>query len=219
MPMAKLCFVLMAVPLTAISISALTINDVWINEIHYDNAGADTGEFVEIAGIAGIDLTGLTIELYNGFNGTVYDTINLGGTLADTSDGYGFLSFAATDMQNGPPDGISLKVGTDIQFLSYEGTFTAVGGEANGMLSTDIGVSEHPAPPAGFSLQFLGHADIGSWTGPITSTSGTINTGQILPKLTSNTSSDLDPVPDTGTSLGFLGLGLTALIMFKRKHT
>ena len=30
----------------------------WINELHYDNAGADTGEFFELAGPAGLDLTG-----------------------------------------------------------------------------------------------------------------------------------------------------------------
>eukprot|EP01083_Nonionella_stella_P034213 93680_1 len=30
---------------------------VWINELHYDNAGTDIDEFVEIAGIAGTDLS------------------------------------------------------------------------------------------------------------------------------------------------------------------
>ena len=31
---------------------------VWVNEIHYDNAGADQNEFIEVAGPAGTDLAG-----------------------------------------------------------------------------------------------------------------------------------------------------------------
>ena len=38
--------------------SAAPGQSAWINEFHYDNAGADTGEFIEIAGAAGIDLSG-----------------------------------------------------------------------------------------------------------------------------------------------------------------
>jgi hypothetical protein len=44
--------------------SATTV--VFINEIHYDNTSTDTNEGIEIAGTAGTDLTGWTIELYNG---------------------------------------------------------------------------------------------------------------------------------------------------------
>ena len=40
--------------------------DVFINEFHYDNAGGDVGEFFEIAGPAGLDLTGWAVEGYNG---------------------------------------------------------------------------------------------------------------------------------------------------------
>ena len=39
-------------------------SNVFINEIHYDNAGTDSGEFVEIAGLAGTDVTGWTVVLY-----------------------------------------------------------------------------------------------------------------------------------------------------------
>ena len=52
----------------------LQAQTVFINEIHYDNAGGDVGEGVEVAGPAGTDLTGWTIEFYNGANGLVYDT-------------------------------------------------------------------------------------------------------------------------------------------------
>ena len=36
---------------------------VFINEIHYDNTGTDAGEFIEIAGPAGTDLSGYSIVL------------------------------------------------------------------------------------------------------------------------------------------------------------
>jgi hypothetical protein len=45
---------------------------VFINEIHYDNAGTDVGEGVEIAGTAGTDLTGWSIIPYNGNGGVSY---------------------------------------------------------------------------------------------------------------------------------------------------
>ena len=39
---------------------------VFINEIHYDNAGTDMGEAIEVAGPAGEGLSGWSIVLYNG---------------------------------------------------------------------------------------------------------------------------------------------------------
>ena len=63
---------------------------VFINEIHYDNAGADAGEAIEIAGPAGTDLTGWSIALYNGSSSqlNVYDTIVLSGVIPDQQDGF-----------------------------------------------------------------------------------------------------------------------------------
>lgn len=46
----------------------------WMNEVHYDNAGADVDEGVEVAGPAGVDLAGWTILAYNGNGGAVYQT-------------------------------------------------------------------------------------------------------------------------------------------------
>ena len=43
--------------------------DIFISEFHYDNAGADAGEFVEVTAPAGTDLTGWSIVLYNGTGG------------------------------------------------------------------------------------------------------------------------------------------------------
>src|SRR5690554_6919660 len=53
----------------------------WINEFHYDNIGGDVGEFVEIAGEAGIDLSNYNLELYNGLNGSRYRNIALRGII------------------------------------------------------------------------------------------------------------------------------------------
>ena len=51
---------------------------VFINEIHYDNTGTDTGEFIEIAGPAGTDLTGITLCFITvRRRGAVYDTNSL----------------------------------------------------------------------------------------------------------------------------------------------
>jgi hypothetical protein len=102
----------------------------WINEFHYDNDGSDTGEFIEIAGPAGLDLTGWSLVLYNGNGGAAYNTIPLTGVLTDTANGFGFTTIAAPGLQNGAPDGIALvdDGGNVVEFLSYEGSFTAVGG-------------------------------------------------------------------------------------------
>lgn len=134
--------------------------DVFINEIHYDDAGADAGEAVEIAGPAGTSLAGWSLVFYNGSNNNTYATIALSGTFPNQDDGFGTLSFAGPSggIQNGSPDGIALvnNMGQVIQFLSYEGVITAANGPAVGMTSTDIGVAEEPAVADGFSLQLVG---------------------------------------------------------------
>ena len=113
---------------------------VFINEIHYDNTGTDAGEAIEIAGPAGTDLSGWTLVLYNGANGLSYTTTALSGTIPNQQGGFGTLSFTypTNGLQNGSPDGIALvdNTGTVVQFLSYEGTFVAVGGPADGRART-----------------------------------------------------------------------------------
>ncbi|MEQ9125536.1 MAG: hypothetical protein RIM80_23570, partial [Alphaproteobacteria bacterium] len=133
---------------------------VFINELHYDNDGEDVGEFFEIAGPAGTDLSGWSVALYNGNGGGVYDTVLLSGSLGDAGQGLGFAAFGlpTNGIQNGSPDGLALVDPSNnvIEFLSYEGAFTAVGGPADGLTSIDIGVAESSATPAGFSLQRVG---------------------------------------------------------------
>lgn len=165
------------------AVTAATI--VFINEIHYDNAGTDTGEGVEIAGPAGTDLTGWSIILYNGSGGASYNTKALSGTIPDQQAGYGtvFFTYPTDGLQNGAPDGLALldPISNVIQFLSYEGVFTATNGPANGMRSTDIVVSETSSTPVGYSLQLQGTGSVYedfTWGGPISSTYDAVNTGQ-----------------------------------------
>ena len=165
---------------------ALSAQTVFINEINYDNTGGDVGEAIEVAGPAGTDVSGWTIERYNGSNGTMYGTAdNLPGTIGDQQNGFGTVSipYPSNGLQNGSPDGIALidNTGTVIQFLSYEGSFTATSGTASGMTSTDIGVSEPSSDPIGQSLQLTGtgstYSDF-SWQAPSAESFGSVNTGQ-----------------------------------------
>ena len=85
-------------------------------------------------------------------------------------------------IQNGSPDGVALVNGpTLVQFLSYEGSFTAVGGPADGVASTDIGVTETGSEPLGQSLQLHGSGSIYqdfTWAGPSPISPGAVNAGQ-----------------------------------------
>ena len=179
--MKKLYFLFIALMLGASSFAQTT---VFINELHYDNAGSDVDEGIEVAGPAGTDLTGWTIEKYNGSNGASYGTENLSGTIPDQDNGYGTLGFTSIgSFQNGAPDAIALvnDMGTVVQFISYEGSLTAVGGPADGMTSIDIGVSETSSTAVGESLQLTGTGDVYeefTWTGPTAASSGAVNTNQ-----------------------------------------
>ncbi len=158
------------------------VANVWINEFNYDPAGTDANEFIEIAGLAGTDLTGWTVVLYNGNGGTVYGTLNLSGTLTDASNGFGFVKILAAGLQNGSPDGFALvdNVGRVVQFLSYEGPMTATAGAAAGMTSSDVGVEQINAA-LGFTLQLTGtgssYGDF-TWTANVANTEGAVNAGQ-----------------------------------------
>ena len=156
---------------------------VWINEIHYDNSGGDANEGVEVAGVAGTDLSGYSIELYNGSNGTIYNTTPFSGIIPDEGAGAGAVMFLIAGLQNGAPDGIALieNPGTVLEFISYEGSFTATNGTANGINSMDIGVTETSSTPIGHSLQLAGSGSGPTdftWTAPSANSYGVLNPGQ-----------------------------------------
>jgi hypothetical protein len=204
----------------ALVLPQLSAIPIWINEIHYSNASSDIGEFVEIAGAAGTDLSGHTLLFYNGSNGSVYTpSVLLTGILPDLSNGYGTLSFSRSGIQNGSPDGVVL-IGPDnffIQFLSYEGSFLAVGGAANGQLSQDIGVTETDSALAGHSLQLTG---IGStytdftWAGPAIDSPGSINTRQTF--TTESVPDNAESIPDSAATIGLLVIALSSLGISRR---
>jgi hypothetical protein len=102
-----------------------------INEVDYDQVGADTGGFVEIANTGGsaIGLDGLALVLVNGDGGAEYGRRELTGTLA--AGGYLVVE---VDPQNGAPDGLALVdsvAGSLLDALSYEGAITSatIGGQ------------------------------------------------------------------------------------------
>lgn len=209
----------------ALMISALLPSISWavtlpfINEIHYDNVGSDVNEGVEIAGPAGLDLSGWSLLLYNGFDGLAYKTVVLSSVIPNQQNNYGVIWFPISGLQNGSPDGIAFIDFSDtpIQFLSYEGDFTGGGGPVAGISSVDIGIREdNPILEAGYSLQLIGtgsgYSDF-SWSGPMANTCGAVNAGQSFGGSTT--------IPEP-TSLSFLGLGLLGLVFtgkFSNKFT
>lgn len=160
--------------------------EVFINEIHYDNAGTDVGESIEVVASAGENLAGYQLVRYNGNGGGSYGTdavpagnqVACGGLVRLATVGY-----PLDGLQNGAPDGVALvdPQGQVVQFLSWEGTFTASNGPAADMQSTDIGVAETNTAPAGTSLQLSGSGSVAGdfgWAGSATQTFGTCNNGQ-----------------------------------------
>jgi hypothetical protein len=157
---------------------------VFINEFHYDNAGSDKTEFVEVvAPVSLADLSSVTLTLYNGNGGTVYagPTALDAFTQGDVVDGFAIFSWDLS-MQNGAPDGLALAMHDEVlQFLSYEGTFMATNGVAAGLTSTDVGVAEDSSTPLGFSLQLAGAGDSYfdfSWQPAAPHTRGVVNHDQ-----------------------------------------
>ena len=167
----------------------LQAQNAWINELHYDNDGADVGEFLEIVveNPGSYALSDFAVYLYNGNSGEVYDNESVDNfTIGNTVGNFTIYYWYPASIQNGAPDGLALvyqgALVTD-QFLSYEGSFPAADGPASGVTSTDIGVMEEGSTPIGQSLQLLGagttYTDF-AWQPPATETPGLENNGQSL---------------------------------------
>ncbi|MCH8034163.1 MAG: T9SS type A sorting domain-containing protein [Bacteroidetes bacterium] len=166
----------------------------WINEFHYDDEGGDNDEFIEVVVNEGFtDLSNFTVSKYDGGDpggvGTVKASETLNNfTVGSTQDGL-TIYYLLIQLQNGGGglgDGIAIDyMGTLIsgQFLSYEGIITGTEGPANGVTSTDIGVTESNNTPEGNSLFLEGtgtqYSDF-TWTSG-TATMGLVNTNQALP--------------------------------------
>jgi len=152
----------------------------WINEFHYDNTGSDANESVEIVTPAGFtDYQNLHLTLYDGLTGHPDQVLSGPDFLIGNSqDGYTIIFTAVSGIRN-DNGGLALDYrGQVIQFLSYEGTFTALSGVAEGLTSTDIGQSETEIIPENFSLQLSGNGKIYGdffWAEPAPSTWGSVN--------------------------------------------
>ena len=187
--------------------TALGQPNAWINEIHYDNDGGDTGEFVEVVveNASNYTLSNIQVLHYNGTDGNsdaaspvTLDTFTSDVTVGDFTIYYYDYTANGESLQNskealalcfdnnsdGTYETLLSSGGVD-QFLSYEGTVTGTtsDGCAGGLTSTDIGVDEQPAPPEGQSLQLTGtgsnYTDF-DWNDPAAESPGSVNSGQTL---------------------------------------
>ena len=187
-----------AVALALCALPATAQTTAWINEFHYDNSGADVGEFIEVVLPILADPAAYQLQLYNGGNGARYDSATLDGAdcvAGDTVDADGdtvddFRLYLCTpgSLQNGTPDGIAL-VGVDpinaayplLHFLSYGGPFTGSNSDLEGQTSLDVGVAESPSTPVGSSLALTGAGqayEAFTWTVDSDDTPGQVNNGQ-----------------------------------------
>ena len=155
---------------------------LFVNEFHYDNENTDVNETVELVATTNLNLTGWKFQLYNGIGGSIYADYPLSGNIT----AYGFKVIDTPAMQNGAPDGMAIvdPDGKVVQFLSYEGNFTAYDCPAKGLTSSDIGVFESSVP-YGHSLQLSGSGALYedfNWTDAKANTFGAVNTGQSFPE-------------------------------------
>jgi len=160
----------------------------FISEFHYDNAGTDTGEFIEVEFPRGTTSVGWSVVLYNGGTGSTHGKAY--GTQALPTVTGRHVAVLEVVVQNGNPDGLALVDGDgDVrEFLSYGGEFTATDGPAVGLKSANIGVSESATTPVGSSLSrvYDPATDRLVWSGPAKASAGALNDG---------TESDAQPKP------------------------
>jgi hypothetical protein len=183
--MKKVMIVVMMMAVSSILIS----QNAWINELHYDNTSTDKNEGVEIVieNPSSYTLSLFEVTFYNGNGGSSYLTKSLSEfTVGDNVDSYHIYYLMISGIQNGAPDGLALSYAGGLisgQFLSYEGTFTAVGGPADGVKSTDMGVSETESTSSTASLQLTGNGIEYSsflWVDPAAATMGSLNNSQFF---------------------------------------
>jgi len=138
----------------------------FFSEISYECTGNDINEAIEVCipnSFTGM-LSDLAVDLYNGSDNETYPfTLTLDNFTVGTNDGtktFYSIALAPNTIQNGAPDGLSLSYqGVLCEFLSYEGTITALDGPAVGVTSTDVGVAQSSGSDCGESIQLIG----GGW--------------------------------------------------------
>ncbi len=83
--------------------AAAAPSDARITEIHYDNAGADSGEAVEVTAPTAADLTGLSLVLYNGNVPTAATTYGSVAQVPASSTGIAVVTYPATASRTARP--------------------------------------------------------------------------------------------------------------------
>ena len=107
--------------------------------------------------------------------------------------------------------------GSVVEFLSYEGSFTAGDGPAAGLVSVDIAVFEPNDTPLGLSLQLQGAGNIAAdfaWTSPSAHTRGAINNNQTFEP---NGGGDIPTVSTWGMVIATLLMLAAGAAMFRRR--
>jgi len=151
--------VALAIPAAAPAASTTLV----INEVDYDQPSADTAEFLELKNVSAgpVDLDPHSVQLVNGSNNAIYQTIDLPDVDLAAGDHYVICGNAATTvncdldaspnqdlLQNGAPDAIGLRRGsTLVDAVSYEGNTVAPYTEGSGAGLLDAGST----PPQGLS--------------------------------------------------------------------
>jgi hypothetical protein len=203
--------ILLATSLSSACFAALILptqdSFLFINEFHYDNEGSDQHEFIELVGNNQLDLSYWGISLYNGANNEPYANYSLSSfntstwlTPTNVTSQIGFLTFQPT-LQNGSPDGLALwytidNTTTVTQFISYEGTITAIKGKAIGLTSEDIGLNETNTTPINSSIQLSGtgsrYRDF-SWQITTQHSEGMLNPNQFFYQLKNSANKVAEP--------------------------
>ncbi len=178
---------------------------VWINEVDYSAGefiqetfdGITEEEFVELAGFAGSDLSGWTVEFLTDLGAVFgHHVLTNGTTIANTTNGYGFYVLAQKDVDSPPrdltitntmfdslvmniPGVIRLlnEVGGVEDVIAYGGS--VLGYENLGVVDSDFLDSFDPVPLTN-SIFLTGIGTVGaefSWASGVFS-AGSVNPGQ-----------------------------------------
>src|SRR3546814_2702966 len=117
---------------------------VFVNELHYDNAGGDSGERIEIVATDGESRAGYRVHLYSGGSSpgsaNTYGSATVPtGSVSSRGGSVRSAPVAYSGLQNGSNDAIALvdADGAVVQVLGYAGRVPAANGPASGQ--TQIG--------------------------------------------------------------------------------
>jgi len=175
---------------------------VWINEVGVNDPGVDVEEFIELCGVAGTDISGWKLVLYNGYDGSNYAEHVIGSTLggsfvfADEQDGFGFYVLQSNNssvpnadetaifdsIQHSTDDAVRLSAGsTQVHFFAYE-CQTARTYEALGLPNDLTPLADSSADATSISLVGAGTDQPEFTWEVVTHTAGELNTDQSLPE-------------------------------------